>query len=37
VATATSGVAASIMSGGRTSHSHFKIPITIYNGAFAPS
>ena len=34
VATATSGVAASIMPGGRTAHSHFKIPLTIDNGAF---
>jgi len=34
VATATSGVAASIMPGGRTSHSRFKIPLTIDNGAF---
>jgi ATP-dependent DNA helicase PIF1 len=32
VATATSGVAASIMSGGRTTHSRFKIPLTIDNG-----
>ncbi|ONM06552.1 hypothetical protein ZEAMMB73_Zm00001d032987 [Zea mays] len=29
VATATSGVAASIMPGGRTAHSRFKIPLTI--------
>jgi hypothetical protein len=29
VATATSGVAASIMPGGRTAHSHFKIPLTL--------
>jgi hypothetical protein len=29
VATATSGVAASIMSGGRTAHSRFKIPVTL--------
>ena len=34
MATATSGVAASIMSGGRTAHSRFKIPLTIDNGAF---
>ena len=34
VATATSSVAASIMSGGRTVHSRFKIPLTINNGAF---
>ncbi|XP_066341637.1 uncharacterized protein [Miscanthus floridulus] len=34
VATATSSVAASIMSGGRTAHSRFKIPLTIDNGAF---
>ena len=34
VATATSGVAASIMPGGRTAHSHFKIPLTIDDGAF---
>ena len=33
MATATSGVAASIMSGGRTAHSRFKIPLTIDNGA----
>jgi hypothetical protein len=32
VATATSGVAASIMAGGRTAHSRFKIPLTIDNG-----
>ncbi|WVZ82077.1 hypothetical protein U9M48_029383 [Paspalum notatum var. saurae] len=32
VATATSGVAASIMPGGRTAHSRFKIPLTIYDG-----
>ncbi|WVZ90113.1 hypothetical protein U9M48_036443 [Paspalum notatum var. saurae] len=32
VATATSGVAASIMPGGRTAHSWFKIPLTIYDG-----
>ena len=35
VATATSSVAASIMSGGRTAHSRFKIPLTIDNGAFS--
>jgi hypothetical protein len=29
VATATSGVAASIMPGGKTTHSHFKIPLTL--------
>jgi primosomal protein N' len=34
VATATFGVAASIMPGGRTAHSRFKIPLTIDNGAF---
>ena len=34
MATATSGVAASIMPGGRTAHSCFKIPLTIDNGAF---
>jgi hypothetical protein len=34
MATATSGVAASIMPGGRTAHSRFKIPLTIDNGAF---
>eukprot|EP00267_Zea_mays_P028013 XP_008657432.1 ATP-dependent DNA helicase PIF1-like [Zea mays] len=33
VATATSGVAASIMPGGRTAHSRFKIPLTIEDGA----
>uniref|UniRef100_A0A453ESA7 ATP-dependent DNA helicase n=3 Tax=Aegilops tauschii subsp. strangulata TaxID=200361 RepID=A0A453ESA7_AEGTS len=33
VATATSGVAASIMPGGRTAHSRFKIPLKIDNGA----
>jgi Rad3-related DNA helicase len=33
VATATSGVATSIMPGGRTAHSRFKIPLTIDNGA----
>eukprot|EP00267_Zea_mays_P048853 XP_020401468.1 uncharacterized protein LOC109943072 [Zea mays] len=33
VATATSGVAASIMPGGRTAHSCFKIPLTIDDGA----
>ncbi|WVZ76629.1 hypothetical protein U9M48_024586 [Paspalum notatum var. saurae] len=32
VVTATSGVAASIMPGGRTAHSRFKIPLTIYDG-----
>ncbi|PWZ57558.1 ATP-dependent DNA helicase PIF1 [Zea mays] len=32
VATAISGVAASIMPGGRTAHSHFKIPLTIDDG-----
>ena len=35
VATLTFGVAASIMSGGRTAHSRFKIPLTIDNGAFS--
>jgi hypothetical protein len=34
VATATSGVAASILPSGRTAHSRFKIPLTIDNGAF---
>ena len=34
VATATSGVAASIMPGGRIAHLRFKIPLTIDNGAF---
>ncbi|XP_066334308.1 uncharacterized protein [Miscanthus floridulus] len=34
VATTTSGVAASIMPGGRTADSRFKIPLTIDNGAF---
>ena len=33
VATAISRVATSIMPGGRTTHSHFKIPLTIDNGA----
>jgi ATP-dependent DNA helicase PIF1 len=33
VATATSGVAASIMPRGRTAHSRFKIPLTIDDGA----
>jgi hypothetical protein len=33
VATATSVVAASIMPGGRTAHSRFKIPLTIDDGA----
>ncbi|AQK75317.1 hypothetical protein ZEAMMB73_Zm00001d018231 [Zea mays] len=33
VATATSGVAASILPGGRTAHSRFKIPLTIDDGA----
>jgi Rad3-related DNA helicase len=37
VATTTSGVAASIIPGGRTAHSRFKIPLTIDNGPFAPS
>ncbi|WVZ85136.1 hypothetical protein U9M48_032088 [Paspalum notatum var. saurae] len=32
VATATSGVAASIMPGGRTAHSRFKIPLVIDDG-----
>ena len=32
LATATSGVAASIMPGRRTAHSRFKIPLTIENG-----
>ncbi|XP_039776671.1 ATP-dependent DNA helicase PIF1-like [Panicum virgatum] len=34
VATATSGVAASIMPGGRTAHSCFEIPLTIEDGSF---
>jgi hypothetical protein len=34
IATATSGVAASIMPGGRTAHSRFKIPLTIDDGAY---
>jgi hypothetical protein len=33
VATATSGIAASIMPGGRTAHSVFKIPIKINDGS----
>ncbi|XP_072146336.1 uncharacterized protein [Setaria viridis] len=33
LATATSGVAASIMPGGRTAHSRFKIPLRIDDGA----
>ena len=32
IATATSGVAASIMPGGRTAHSRFKIPLSIQDG-----
>ena len=34
VATATSGVAASILPGGRTTHSRFKIPLMIEDGCF---
>jgi hypothetical protein len=34
VVTATSGVAASIIPGGRTTHSRFKIPLTLGDGAF---
>jgi Rad3-related DNA helicase len=34
VATATSGVAASILPRGRTTHSRFKIPLTIEDGTF---
>ena len=34
VAMATSGVAASILPGGRTTHSRFKIPLTIEDGCF---
>jgi hypothetical protein len=34
MATATSGVAASIMPSGRTAYSRFKVPLTIDNGAF---
>ncbi|XP_073362834.1 uncharacterized protein [Aegilops tauschii subsp. strangulata] len=33
IATATSGVAASIMPGGRTAHSRFKIPLSCEDGA----
>ena len=33
IATATSGVAASIMPGGRTAHSRFKIPLSCDDGA----
>ena len=33
VATATSGIVASIMPGGRTAHSRFKIPIKLDNNA----
>ncbi|KAL5668043.1 hypothetical protein ACJX0J_020264, partial [Zea mays] len=35
-ATATSGVATSIMPGGRTTHSRFKIPLTIDDGVALP-
>jgi chromosomal replication initiation ATPase DnaA len=34
MATTTSGVATSIMPGGRTTHSRFKIPLTLDDGAF---
>jgi ATP-dependent DNA helicase PIF1 len=34
VATATSGVAASIMPGGRTAHSRFKIPLNVEEGGY---
>jgi hypothetical protein len=34
VATATSGIEASILPGGRTAHSRFKIPLTIEDGTF---
>jgi chromosomal replication initiation ATPase DnaA len=34
VATAATGVAVSIMLGGRTAHSRFKIPLTLDDGAF---
>ena len=34
VATTTSGVVASIMPRGRTTHSHFKIPLNLDNGSF---
>jgi hypothetical protein len=34
VATTTSGVVASIMPGGRTAHSRFKILLTLDDGAF---
>jgi ATP-dependent DNA helicase PIF1 len=34
VAIATSGVAASIMPGGQTAHSHFKIPLNIDEGGY---
>jgi hypothetical protein len=37
VAIATSGVAASILPGGRTAHSRFKIPLTIEDGTFVVS
>jgi hypothetical protein len=37
VATATSGVTPPIMSGDRTAHSRFKIPLTINDGAFVAS
>ena len=33
VAIATSRVAAAIMLGGRTTHSHFKIPLTLQEGS----
>ena len=37
VATTTSGAAASIMPGGRITHSCFKIPLNIDNGPFVAS
>jgi ATP-dependent DNA helicase PIF1 len=37
VATATSGIAASIMPGGRTAHLVFKIPIKIRDGSICKS
>jgi ATP-dependent DNA helicase PIF1 len=37
VATATSGVAASIMPSGRTAHSRFKIPLVIDDGLYVAS
>jgi hypothetical protein len=34
VATTKSGIAASIMPGGRTTHSRFKVPLNLENGSF---